>query len=137
MATDSPSPLGFNVRLPLPSDEAIARVTEALKAEGFGILTRIDVQATLKEKIGQDFRPYVILGACNPHLAYRALSADSAAGLLLPCNVVVEATEGGSLVRIVNPDAMMGVPGMEDQAAIQAVAADARAKLERVAAALG
>jgi len=129
--------LGFNVRLPLPSDEAIARVTEALKAEGFGILTRIDVQATLKEKIGQDFRPYVILGACNPHLAYRALSADAAAGLLLPCNVVVEEAEGGSLVRIVNPDAMMGVPGMEDQAAIQAVAADARAKLERVAAALG
>ncbi|HQZ72661.1 MAG TPA: DUF302 domain-containing protein, partial [Anaerolineae bacterium] len=104
---------------------------------GFGILTRIDVQATLKEKIGQDFRPYVILGTCNPHLAYRALSADAAAGLLLPCNVVVEEAEGGSLVRIVNPDAMMGVPGMEDQAAIQAVAADARAKLERVAAALG
>lgn len=131
------SPLGFNVALPLAPDEAIARVTEALKAEGFGILTRIDVQATLKEKIGQEFRPYVILGACNPHLAHRALSADASAGLLLPCNVVVEEADGGSLVRIVNPDAMMGVPGMEDQAAIQAVAADARAKLERVAAALG
>lgn len=137
MSASSASPIGFNISLPMAPDAAIAAVTEALKAEGFGILTRIDVQATLKEKIGQDFRPYVILGACNPHLAYRALSADASAGLLLPCNVVVEEADGGSLVRIVNPDAMMGVPGMENQAAIQAVAADARAKLERVAAALG
>jgi uncharacterized protein (DUF302 family) len=137
MATASPSPLGFNVRLPLPADEAITRVTEALKAEGFGVLTRSDVQATLKEKLGQDFRPYVILGACNPQLAHRALSADAAAGLLLPCNVVVEAAAGGSLVRIVNPDAMMGVPGLANPAEVQAVAAEARARLERVAAALG
>lgn len=132
-----PHPLGFNVALAAPLDQAIATVTDALKAEGFGILTRIDVQATLKEKIGADFRPYVILGACNPHLAQRALSADAAAGLLLPCNVVVEAAGEGSMVRIVNPDAMMAVPGMEGQAAIQAVAAEARAKLERVAVSLG
>ncbi len=137
MATDSPSLLGFNISLPLPADEAIARVTEALKAEGFGVLTRIDVQATLKEKLGQDFRPYVILGACNPQLAHRALSADAAAGLLLPCNVVVEESAGGSLVRIINPDAMMAVPGMQELPAIQAVAAEARARLERVAEALG
>lgn len=131
------NPLGFDVPLAAPVDQAIAAVTEALKAEGFGILTRIDVQATLKEKIGADFHPYVILGACNPHLAQRALSADGAAGLMLPCNVVVEAAGEGSLVRIINPDAMMAVPGLEDQAAVQAVAAEARVKLERVAASLG
>lgn len=137
MTAVAASPLGFDVRLPILPDEAISRVTAALKAEGFGVLTRIDVQATFKEKLGQDFRPYVILGACNPQLAHRALSADAAAGLLLPCNVVVEAAAGGSLVRIVNPDAMMGVPGLGNTAEIQAVAAEARARLERVADALG
>lgn len=137
MTSAAAAPLGFDVQLPVAPDEAVARVTDALKAEGFGILTRIDVQSTFKEKLGQDFRPYVILGACNPQLAHRALSADAAAGLLLPCNVVVEEAAGGSLVRIVNPDAMMAVPGMQELPAIQAVAAEARARLERVAEALG
>lgn len=126
--------LGFTVYLDKAYDEAVADVTAALKTEGFGVLTEIDVQATLKQKIDVDFRPYTILGACNPPLAYKALSAAADVGLLLPCNVTVSAeADGRSRVHIINPEMMMGV--MEDDALVE-VAADASARLQRVAAAL-
>lgn len=130
-------PLAFEVSLPCTCSEAIDKVTTALKTEGFGILTRIDVKATLQEKLGVDFRPYVILGACNPPLAHRALSAQPTAGLLLPCNVTVEArTQGGAIVRIGNPGALLAVGGLEEEEALREVGAEARDRLRRVADAL-
>ncbi len=88
----------------LTFDQAIARLPDALKAEGFGILTQIDVQATLKEKIGADFRPYRIFGACNPKLAYRALSMELEVGVMLPCNVIVyEGDDGKAVVAAIDP----------------------------------
>jgi len=108
--------------------EAIDVVTDALKEEGFGILTRIDVAETLKTKIGEDFRPYVILGACNPVLAHQALSADDNIGLMLPCNVVVASADGGAEVAFVRPHAMMDIA---DAPEIRGVADQAQAKLER------
>ena len=129
--------LGFEVALKSEADAAIEQVTAALKTEGFGVLTRIDVKATLKEKIGAEFRPYVILGACHPPTAYKALSANPLVGLMLPCNVTVEAAPGGgSIVRIVNPEAMMSSGGMENDPAMKEVAGDAKARLLRVAAVL-
>ena len=113
-------------------DEALTRVTEALNGEGFGVLTTIDVRSTFREKLGEEFRPFVILGACNPVLAHAALSEDSAIGLLLPCNVVVAATEDGSEVSCVRPDQMMEMAGP----GIEHVADEAQEKLERVMAAL-
>jgi uncharacterized protein (DUF302 family) len=130
--------LGFEAVLRLPFDAAIERVTEALKAEGFGVLTRIDVHDTLRKKIGADFRPYTILGACNPQLAHRALSARAEVGLMLPCNVTVEsAGEGRSLVRIADPAMMMTVGDLGGVEALQQVGAEARERLLRVAGALG
>ncbi|MCA9940771.1 MAG: DUF302 domain-containing protein [Anaerolineales bacterium] len=125
----------MRVDLALPYDEAIARVTAALKTEGFGILTEIDVKSTLKKKINADFRRYVILGACNPPLAFRALSTELEIGLMLPCNVIVYETEdgAGSVVSIVDPEAMLGVGA---SAALSDVAAEAKARLQRVAMAL-
>jgi uncharacterized protein (DUF302 family) len=123
--------LGMTVSLETDFDTAIEKVAEALKTEGFGILTEIDVKATLKKKIDVDFRPYRILGACNPSLAYRALSATPQAGLLLPCNVTVAETDDGQIeVAILDPILMMGVA---DEPALEPVAAEARARLERVA----
>ncbi len=98
----------FSKKLKLPFEQAIARVTEALKKEGFGILTEIDVQQTLKKKLDVDFRPYRILGACNPPLAYRALQAEDKIGTMLPCNVVVQdAGDGIVEVSAVDPVASM------------------------------
>jgi len=132
-----PSRLGFEASLPLGFDATIDRVVQALKAEGFGVLTRIDVHDTLKEKIGADFRPYVILGACNPHLAHKALSARGDVGMMLPCNVTVEAgADGGTLVRIADPEMMMTVGDLGGEAALQQVGSEARARLLRVAEAL-
>ncbi|MGJ4901037.1 DUF302 domain-containing protein [Bradyrhizobium sp. HKCCYLS2058] len=91
----------------LSFDAAIERVTAELKARGFGVLTRIDVQATLREKIGADFRPYTILGACNPKLAHEALQAESRIGTMLPCNVIVQEIGGKVEVAAVNPVASM------------------------------
>jgi uncharacterized protein (DUF302 family) len=127
--------IGRSVRLNVDYETALGLVTEALKAEGFGVLTEIDVQATLKKKLDIDFRPYKILGACNPPLAYRALQAAPEVGLLLPCNVTVQYAEDGvTEVSLVNPLAMLGVvPNAE----LDAVAQDAAARLDRVAAALG
>lgn len=125
--------LGFEVRLDIPYDDALDRVIQALKMEGFGVLTRIDVKATMKEKLGEEFRPYVILGACNPPLAHRALSADPVVGLMLPCNVTVEASDpGGAVVRIANPEVMMMVGGLGASSELAQVARQAREKLERV-----
>jgi uncharacterized protein (DUF302 family) len=108
--------------------EAVDRVTAALKAEGFGVLTRIDVDEVLKTKIGVDFRPYVILGACNPVLAHQALSADDNIGLILPCNVVVAAIEDGTEVAFVRPHAMMDIVDLPE---IRGMADEAQARLER------
>ncbi len=109
-------------------EDAVRRVEEALKQEGFGILTRIDVRETLKQKIDVDFHPYVILGACNPPLAHRALSAEDTIGLMLPCNVVVAATDSGSEVAIAKPKMMMQVASAEG---LEEVAEDAQSRLER------
>jgi len=120
----------MHCRLPgVAFDEALERTAAALKEEGFGVLTRIDVAHTLKTKIGADFRPYIILGACNPVLANEALSVDDNIGLMLPCNVVVAATEDGSEVSCVRPHAMMDIA---DSSEIHGVADEAQAKLERV-----
>jgi uncharacterized protein (DUF302 family) len=95
---------GLRVELPVPYEEAVERATAALKAEGFGVLTTIDVKQTLKAKLDQDFRKYVILGACNPPIAFQALSAETEIGLLLPCNVIVYETEPGrSVVATIAP----------------------------------
>ena len=100
---------GMRTRLDLPHEAAIERVTAELKSEGFGVLTTIDVKATMKAKLDVDFKRYVILGACNPPLAHRALSTEEEVGLLLPCNVIVyEADEGGTVVSIVDPIVMLG-----------------------------
>jgi uncharacterized protein (DUF302 family) len=125
---------GFGCTLPLAMDEAVRKTTEALKAEGFGILTTIDVQATMKAKLNLDQPPYVILGACNPQLAHRGLQAEPELGLLLPCNVIVYAEpDGTSRVSIVDPKQMMG---MVQNTELAAVAEEAATRLRRVVAAL-
>lgn len=121
---------GFGTQLSVPYGEAIEQVTAALKEEGFGVLTEIDVKATLKKKLDVDFQRYVILGACNPKLAYKALQNELEIGLLLPCNVIVyETGEGQTTVSIVNPMSMLGVV---DKPALNAVAEEANARLGRV-----
>jgi len=128
------STLGFEATLPLEFDAAVERVTEALKAEGFGVLTRIDVHDTLKKKIGADFRPYAILGACNPQLAYKALSSRADVGMMLPCNVTVEsAGEGATVVRIADPEVMMTVGDLGNVEELRQVGGEARSRLKRVA----
>lgn len=121
---------GFAVSLPLPYEQAVGAVVEALKAEGFGVLTEIDVRDTLKQKLDVDFQKYIILGACNPSLAYQALRAESDLGLLLPCNVVVHEEGEGTRVAFVDPQAMLGVAA---NPVLQPVADEVKARLERVA----
>ena len=126
---------GITKELPgIPFEEAVPKVTEAIAAEGFGVLTEIDVQATMKKKLDVDFRKYVILGACNPPLAHQALSAEPHIGLLLPCNVIVmERDEGGSIVSAIHPEVQFTLveqPGLEE------IAGEVREKLERALASL-
>lgn len=126
--------IGRTVRLNADFATALERVTAALKLEGFGILTEIDVRETLKKKLDVDFRPYKILGACNPPLAHRALSVAPEIGLLLPCNVTVAYVEDGVTdVSLVDPIAMLGVVRYAE---LEPVAQDAAARLARVAQAL-
>lgn len=114
-------------------EQARPRVTEALAAEGFGVLTEIDLQATLRAKLGVEHRPYLILGACNPALANQAVGIDPDIGLMLPCNVILREVDGGTRVSIVDPQAMFGV--MEGQT-LQPVADEAEARLRRALAAM-
>ncbi len=132
--TSQTSSYGFGTTLDLPFDEAVERTREALKAEGFGVLSTTDVRQTMKEKLDVDFEPYVILGACNPQLAHRALAAEHELGLLLPCNVIVHEHEGKGAVSIVDPAQMLGVVGENPELA--AVAQEAGERLRRVVTAL-
>jgi uncharacterized protein (DUF302 family) len=117
--------LGFEVRLDTSIERAQDRVTEALRAQGFGVLTKIDVRQTLAEKLGVAFRDYLILGACNPRLAHRSLSARSEVGLLLPCNVTLEGTTDGIVVRIADPRVMLEASGLGTDPELAAVAREA------------
>lgn len=119
---------GLGTTVALPYAEAITRTKAALKEQGFGVLSEIDVRATLKEKRNVDFRPYVILGACNPALAHRALQTELDIGLLLPCNVVVYEVDGGSMVEAIDPERALDIVGTP---ALAAIAAEAKALLLR------
>ena len=120
---------GIGVTVDLPYERAVERIREELAKEGFGILTEIDVRATLKKKLDVDFRPYVILGACNPLMAHKALTAEIDIGLLLPCNVVVHATDepGRSVVAALDPEEALRLTG---NAAIESVASEVKRRLE-------
>ena len=122
-------PYTFGTSLAAPLDAVRSRVVEALRAEGFGVLTEIDIQATFKEKLDLDREPYLILGACNPQLASRAIEADPSAGALLPCNVVLRTVGAATIVDIMDPNVVLGIanaPGLVE------LAAEARARLGRV-----
>ena len=123
------SKIAFETTTALSYDEAVGRCKAALVAEGFGVLSEIDIRATLKQKLGVDLEPYVILGACHPPSAHRVLTAMPAVGVLLPCNVTVSVEEGQTVVRAMNPEAAMGL--LEDPTVAE-VATEVGAALERV-----
>lgn len=121
---------GFGKTVAIGFGDAVARVTQALQVEGFGVLTDIDVAATMKKKLDQDMPPYRILGACNPPLAHRAIVAEPAIGLLLPCNVVVREDNAGTVhVEFMDPDAVLQ---LVDKPEISRIAREVRQRLERV-----
>lgn len=135
MPVEQTTPYGLAVTVPMSYERAVEAVRAALATEGFGVLTEIDVRATFKKKLDADFRPYIILGACNPPLAHQALTAERDIGLLLPCNVVVYAGDqpDQSVVAALDPEAMLGLTGRAD---IKPLAADVKARMRRVLAAL-
>lgn len=121
---------GIRKTIPLAYDEAVEKTKQVLMAQGFGVLSEIDMRQKLKEKLDVDFKRYVILGACNPPLAYKALQAEPEIGLLLPCNVIVyESDAGHSVVSMIDPHAMLDIVG--DNEAVAEVARDARQRLEK------
>ncbi|MGD9934414.1 MAG: DUF302 domain-containing protein [Dehalococcoidia bacterium] len=124
---------GMRRELAIGYEEAVAKTKDALKEQGFGVLTEIDVKATLKAKLDADIDPYIILGACNPPLAHRAITADPEVGLLLPCNVVVRTAGGKTIVEAMDPAAAMGIVG---NPAVESVANEAKERLEKALAAL-
>ena len=124
---------GISVRTAVPFPEAVRRVREALAAQGFGVLTEIDVRATLHEKLGADMEDYLILGACNPPLAHQALAADRKVGLLLPCNVVIRTGHGETIIEALDPQIIAEVAGQ----ALRPVAAEAAARIRAALAAVG
>jgi uncharacterized protein (DUF302 family) len=125
---------GFTITTPLPYTAAVEAITAALKSEGFGVLTTIDVQATLKQKIGAEMPPYTILGACNPPLAHRALSSEPEIGLLLPCNVIIYAAETGqTTISAIDPEAQFALVQRADLAEL---AQEVGARLRRALAQL-
>lgn len=123
----------FGKTVSLGYDEAVARVTEELAKEGFGVLTEIDVAATLKKKLGLDMPPYRILGACNPQFAHKAIGFEPQIGALLPCNVVVRVDAGQTRVEVMDPQAVLQ---LVERPEIEGIAAEVRARLERAIAAL-
>lgn len=126
--------LSFEVELSLPFAAAVTRVRAALKQEGFGVLTEIDLQAAFKEKLGREFRPYIILGACNPPLAFAAVTADASVGLLLPCNATVESPDPArSIVRLTDPTALLSGAVLTSAPELATIATDARDRMQRVA----
>ncbi len=122
------TPYGLTRQLSVPYDEAVGRVKAALKEEGFGVLTEIDVKDTIRQKLGKEFRRYDIIGACNPTLAHRALEAELQVGLLLPCNVIVFEDGDSTTVAAFDPEAAMG---LADNPALEDVAKEAKARLKR------
>ena len=131
MVTASEATYTLHGTTPLPFGDAVAMVRETLKAEGFGVLTEIDVQATLREKLGAELEPYLILGACNPTFAHRALQLETELGTLLPCNVVVFVEAGETHVAAVDPVAMLGIVG---NGALEPIGAEIRDRIERAVA---
>jgi uncharacterized protein (DUF302 family) len=123
----------ITVHTTLSYTEAVARAREALKQQGFGVLTEIDVQSTLREKLGQEMGEYLILGACNPPLAHRALAADVSIGLLLPCNVVIRADAGQTVVEALDPQTMVTVTG---EPSLKPIAEEAASRLRAALASL-
>jgi len=127
---------GMNIKVRGSLEEVKALVVEALKTQGFGVITEIDMQKTLKQKIGVDFKPYQILGACNPRFAYRALSADEAIGLLLPCNVVLKQESDGVDVSIQDPEVMFSVVDDDTKKSMEGFPQEVKISLQSVLAAL-
>jgi uncharacterized protein (DUF302 family) len=119
---------GFGVRVPIGYEQAVERVRHALQQEGFGVLTEIDVRKVMREKRGVEFRPYVILGACNPQFAHQALEAELDLGLLLPCNVVVYADGDASVVEVMDPELMARITG---NPALETIAQEVKQRLQR------
>jgi len=132
-----PTNLTFQIVLALPFEEAVQKATAALQKEGFGVLTEIDVKHTLKEKLDVDIEPHLILGACNPPLAHKAISSSPLASLLLPCNVTVRQIEEGSLVSIIDPQTLLSIGELGENPEIGEVAGEAAERLKRVIKALG
>jgi uncharacterized protein (DUF302 family) len=129
--------ISYNIELRLGADEAVERVTEALKSEKFGIISRIDLHSVFKEKLNEDISPHIILGACNPQLAHKAVSNMPEAAMMLPCTVTVQAAgENLSMVRIINPGTVMKAAGLDENPAVKEVGQEAGRRLKRVADAL-